>query len=430
MVCTIQGEIVLPTLSQVLPPLDESSAQPLYQQLQRALRGAIENRVIGPDDALPPERDLAEMLKVSRITVRKAIDELVEDGLLIRKQGSGTFVSNRVEKNFAKLTSFSEDMRARGRAPRSVWLNRAPGTVTPEESLTLRSSPGTPVFRFHRIRYADDAPMAIEYATVLASCLPSLDAVESSLYEALEQTGNRPVRALQRLRAVLLTTEQAKLLKAQPGDAGLLVARVGYLKDGRAVEFSQSYYRGDIYDFVAVLSANTRMFREAAEVPRVVGTQLERNAALLAELGARLRAAPPRAVVTCARGSSDHAATFARYLIEAHTTSLTSSAAPSLSSLFDANTDMRGVLFVTISQSGQSPDLLAATELARTNGAFTVALCNTPDSPLMQLADVAVPLHAGAETSVAATKSYIATLSCVTQLVASWTQQLDLSAAL
>ena len=257
MVYTVQGEKVLPTLSQVLPPLDDTSAQPLYQQLQRALRDAIENRVIGPDDALPPERDLAEMLNVSRITVRKAIDELVEDGLLIRKQGSGTFVSNRVEKNFAKLTSFSEDMRARGREPRSVWMNRATGTVTPEESLTLRSSPGTPVFRFHRIRYADDAPMAIEYATVIATCLPSLDSVESSLYEALERTGNRPVRALQRLRAVLLTAEQAKLLKAQESDAGLLVARVGYLKDGRAVEYSQSYYRGDIYDFVAELSAST-----------------------------------------------------------------------------------------------------------------------------------------------------------------------------
>jgi GntR family transcriptional regulator len=257
MVCTTQGEIVLPTLSQVLPPLDEASAQPLYQQLQRALREAIENRVIAPDDALPPERDLAEMLNVSRITVRKAIDELVEEGLLIRKQGSGTFVSNRVEKNFAKLTSFSEDMRARGREPRSVWLNRAEGTVTPEESLTLRSSPGTPVYRFHRIRYADDAPMAIEYATVVAACLSSLESVQSSLYEALEKTGNRPVRALQRLRAVLLTAEQAKLLKAQERDAGLLVARVGYLKDGRAVEYSQSYYRGDIYDFVAELSATS-----------------------------------------------------------------------------------------------------------------------------------------------------------------------------
>lgn len=247
----------MPSLSQVLRPLDEADALPLYQQIQRRLRDAIESRVLGPDDALPPERDLAEELAVSRITVRKAIDGLVAEGLLVRKQGSGTFVSNRVEKNFSKLTSFSEDMRARGRKPRSVWLNRAPGTVTPEESLTLRSSPGTPVYRFHRIRYADDAPMALEYATVLASCLPSVDAVESSLYEALERTSNRPVRALQRLRAVLFTAEQAKLLKAQEKDAGLLVERVGFLKDGRAVEFSQSFYRGDIYDFVAELSASS-----------------------------------------------------------------------------------------------------------------------------------------------------------------------------
>lgn len=244
-------------LSEHLQPLDEASSLPLYQQLQRKLRLAIENRVLGADDALPPERDLAEELSVSRITVRKAIDGLVEEGLLIRKQGSGTFVTNRVEKNFAKLTSFSEDMRARGRKPRSVWLDRAAGTVTPGESLTLRSSPGTPVYRFSRIRYADDAPMALEYATVLAGCLPSVESVETSLYEALERTGNRPVRALQRLRAVLLTAEQAQLLKAQEKDAGLLVERVGFLKDGRAVEFSQSFYRGDIYDFVAELSASS-----------------------------------------------------------------------------------------------------------------------------------------------------------------------------
>jgi GntR family transcriptional regulator len=113
------------------------------------------------------------------------------------------------------------------------------------------------VYRFSRIRFADDAPMALEYATVLTSCLPSVDAVETSLYEALERTGNRPVRALQRLRAVLLTNEQAKLLKAQERDPGLLVERVGFLKDGRAVEFSQSFYRGDIYDFVAELSASS-----------------------------------------------------------------------------------------------------------------------------------------------------------------------------
>jgi GntR family transcriptional regulator len=247
----------LAALSQTVGKLDEASSLPLYQQLQRALRQAIESRVLSPDDALPPERDLAADFKVSRITVRKAIDGLVTDGLLVRRQGSGTFVRTRVEKNFSKLTSFSEDMRARGRNPRSVWLRKAAGTVTPEEALALRASPGTPVYRFHRIRFADDAPMALEYATILAACLPSVDAVDSSLYAALERSGNRPVRALQRLRAVLFSAEQAELLKVRDGDAGLLVERLGFLADGRAAEFTQSYYRGDIYDFVAELSVSS-----------------------------------------------------------------------------------------------------------------------------------------------------------------------------
>ena len=245
------------SLAKAVGPLDGRQSQPLYQQLQRALRLAIDKRILAPDDALPAERDLAADFDVSRITVRKALAGLVSEGLLVRRQGSGNFVSARVEKNFAMLTSFSEDMRARGRTPRSVWLRRSSGTVTPEEALALRLSPGTPVYRFHRLRYADEAPMAIEYATVVASALPSLEAVDASLYEALEHSGHRPVRALQRLRAVLLSAEQAELLKSRAGEAGLLVERLGSLRDGRAIEFSQSFYRGDTYDFVAELSTTT-----------------------------------------------------------------------------------------------------------------------------------------------------------------------------
>ena len=244
------------SLLDILGTLDPNSSLPLYQQLQRALREAIEKQVLGPEDALPSERQLAADLGVSRITVRKAIEGLIEEGLLVSRQGSGNFVGTRIDKNFAKLTSFSEDMRARGRTPRSVWLKRSEGTVTPDEAMRLRLSPGTKVYRFNRMRYADDVPMCLEYATIVASCLPSLDAVDVSMYDALEKAGNRPVRALQRLSALLLNAEQAKLLEAKEGDAGLAVERLGFLRDGRAVEFCRSYFRGDMYDFVAELNAS------------------------------------------------------------------------------------------------------------------------------------------------------------------------------
>jgi GntR family transcriptional regulator len=246
----------LASFSDVIGTLDEQGRAPLYQQLQRALRDAITENRLAADEALPPERDLAQEFGVSRITVRKALDALVNEGLLTRRQGAGTFVAARVEKNFSKLSSFTEDMISRGRRPESVWLSRSSGAVTPEESLTLGLSPGALVYRFNRIRYADGAPMALEYSAVPGFCLPSEMAVEESLYEALDKHGARPVRALQRLRAVLFTAERARLLTVPDGSPGLLIERRGFLRDGRVVEFTQSYYRGDAYDFVAELNTS------------------------------------------------------------------------------------------------------------------------------------------------------------------------------
>jgi glucosamine--fructose-6-phosphate aminotransferase (isomerizing) len=172
------------------------------------------------------------------------------------------------------------------------------------------------------------------------------------------------------------------------------------------------------------------MFREAAQAPQAVREQLQANAARVARLAARLRSQPPRAVITCARGSSDHAATFARYLIETRLQILTSSASPSVSSLYAATPDLAGTLLLAVSQSGTSPDLLATVSSARTAGAYTVALVNAQDSPLARLADEVLPLHAGSELSVAATKSYLASLAAIVQLVAAWAQDEPLAAAL
>lgn len=244
----------MPSFSDMIGPLADQGRAPLYQQLQRALRDAIADNRLGAEEALPPERDLADEFGVSRITVRKALDALVNEGLLTRRQGAGTFVAGRVEKSFSKLSSFSEDMISRGRRPESVWLSRTSGVVTPDESLTLGLSPGSAVYRFSRIRYADGAPMALEYSAVPGFCLPSENEVGDSLYEALQAHGARPVRALQRLRAVLFTAERARLLNVPDGSPGLFIERRGFLRDGRPVELTQSYYRGDAYDFVAELN--------------------------------------------------------------------------------------------------------------------------------------------------------------------------------
>jgi glucosamine--fructose-6-phosphate aminotransferase (isomerizing) len=172
------------------------------------------------------------------------------------------------------------------------------------------------------------------------------------------------------------------------------------------------------------------MYREARQSAEVVRRQLEANRALMADLGLLLRRMRPLAVVTVGRGSSDHAATFAQYLFETRLGVVTSSGAPSVSSLYNAAPDMGGMVCLAISQSGQSPDLLTAVERAKAAGAFVIALVNDASSPLADLADRVAPLHAGQEVSVAATKSYIASLSAITHLAAAWAEDQALLDAL
>lgn len=172
------------------------------------------------------------------------------------------------------------------------------------------------------------------------------------------------------------------------------------------------------------------MFREAAEAAEVVARQRLRNRRTLLYLGERLRDNRPRTIVTLARGSSDHAATFARYAIERHAGVLTSSASPSISSIYDAAPDMTGTMVLAISQSGKSPDLLTAVEQSRENGALIVAMVNDEESPLAAMADVTLPLAAGPERSVAASKSFIAALSAILDLLAAWTENAAIGAAL
>ncbi|MAX00458.1 SIS domain-containing protein [Stakelama pacifica] len=165
------------------------------------------------------------------------------------------------------------------------------------------------------------------------------------------------------------------------------------------------------------------MDREAAESGAAVGRMIEANLTRLTALGERLRAAPPARIVTIARGSSDHAATYGKYLIETMIGVPVASAAPSVASVFSANVaEEPATLCIAISQSGRSPDLLATVTAQRAAGAHIVALVNDEQSPLAQQADTLVALSAGPEKSVAATKSYITALAAQALMVALWSE--------
>ena len=240
--------------------LDETSPTPLYLQLQRLIQDSVRSGRLKADEALPSERDLAKELGISRVTVRKALSGLVEKGILVQRWGSGTFIAPEmhVEQALSRLSSFTDDMMARGLEPGAIFVDRSIGPSSPKESMALGLSPGEPVSRLQRLRLAGGVPMAIEHAVVPARFLPDPGLVETSLYAILIARGHPPRRALQRLHAVLLSPEQAKLLEVPKGSAALYIERRSFIESGEPVEFTSSYYRGDAYDFVAELSIGER----------------------------------------------------------------------------------------------------------------------------------------------------------------------------
>ncbi|ODT70902.1 MAG: phage tail protein [Pelagibacterium sp. SCN 63-23] len=229
---------------------------PLYLQLKRWIEDAIKRGLINAGDALPSERDLAQRADVSRVTVRKAVQQLVQEGVLVQRHGSGTFVApetQRVEQSLSQLTSFTEDMARRGMAVRAEWLDRGLYAPSPEETIILGLSAGERVARISRLRLTGDMPLAIERASLSSHILREPSAVGDSLYKHLEKFGTRPVRAIQRIRAANIAEDDAQLLQVPVGCAGLHIERISYLATGRVIEFTRSIYRGDTYDFVAEL---------------------------------------------------------------------------------------------------------------------------------------------------------------------------------
>ncbi len=229
---------------------------PRYVQLRRRLQEGIDTGVLAPNTSLPSERELVEITDLSRVTVRKAIQELVQEGVIEQRQGSGSFIRERVprvEQSLTHLTSFTEDMSSRGMKTTSKWLERGVFMPTQEEIEALSLKNGEQISRIYRLREAEGRPLALERAALPLDILPNPIEVTTSLYEVLEAFGRRPVRAVQKISALNLAAPEAELLEVPEGAAGLNIERISFLKNGRVAELTRSLYRGDAYDFVAEL---------------------------------------------------------------------------------------------------------------------------------------------------------------------------------
>jgi GntR family transcriptional regulator len=231
-------------------PAALSARRPKGEQLQEILEGVV--GAFEPGALLPSERLLAERYGVARATVTQAIDGLVARGLVYRVHGSGTFVAEPKFRQPLTLTSFTEDMRARGMTPGSVVRSQAVVPASEVVARHLALVPGTPVVHMERVRTADGEPMALERTHLPAQRLPGLeeaDLTDASLYELLERDwGVRVAEADQWANVVRLTDEEAALLHVSADQPALLFQRVTRDPSGAPVEYVRSLYRGDRYE--------------------------------------------------------------------------------------------------------------------------------------------------------------------------------------
>lgn len=231
--------------------------RPLYRKLRDGMELAITEDLITGGAFVPSERVLSSELGLSRVTVRRAIDDLAAAGFLTRRHGSKTEVASRIKKSLSGLSSFSDDIRSRGMEPSAQWLSRKVTLPSPAEVMALGISPTEHLVRLERLRLADGIPIAIEKAAIPQSILPSAELVGDSLYAALEKRNALPTRALQRMRASVVTAREIKLLNCPAGTPIFVIERQCFLENGQAVEFTTTRYHGDNYDFVTEQIINT-----------------------------------------------------------------------------------------------------------------------------------------------------------------------------
>ncbi|SFF86802.1 GntR family transcriptional regulator [Halobacillus alkaliphilus] len=233
--------------------IDKKSPLPIYYQIEEDIKQRISDGEYQPNDMIPSERILSENYAVSRMTVRQAITNLVNEGVLYREKGRGTFIAeNKIEQSLKGLTSFTEDMKTRGMTASSKLLDFEKVTASGEISRKLEIEENAEIYRLQRIRYADQKPMAIETNFLPAAMFPNLkkENVRGSLYDYVEKNKRQKIgKASQIIEATIANEDQSSLLEIPLGSAVLHIERHSFLEDGTPFEVVKSSYRADRYKF-------------------------------------------------------------------------------------------------------------------------------------------------------------------------------------
>lgn len=234
--------------------VDPHSPIPLYHQIYLDLRQMIQRGVISPGGMLPPEMEICQAYNVGRQTVRQAIARLVDEGLVERFAGRGTFVrENPRHIQFFLDRSFSQQMRELGRKPHSRLLNVETGIVDAESLPALRRWHGAPCLIIERLRLGDDEPICHQRSIVLVERCPGIEQQDfgsQSLYEVLANCYQLAITRIDHVvRAVAADEYRAELLDVPLGAPLLFVGTTAYTDDGSVIEYSASYYRADRYEY-------------------------------------------------------------------------------------------------------------------------------------------------------------------------------------
>lgn len=233
--------------------IDKKSPVPIYHQLEELVKNQIDTGQLQPDQAIPSEREFAEQYQISRMTVRQALTNLVNEGFLYRKKGTGTFVNKRkVEQVLQGLTSFSEHMLERGLTPSSQMISYETVPANKSVAEKLHIQPDEPVLRIERIRLADNVPMAIETTYMPSTLTTGLTKEQAmdSIYQYIEDDLGLTIKeAQQELEAILASSKNAKSLLIEKGSPVLRITQTSYLEDDTPFEYVKSLFRADRYRF-------------------------------------------------------------------------------------------------------------------------------------------------------------------------------------